>query len=142
MAHNASILADATRPRRRRWLLGVEPIFEGGWLHRGARARRWDVEDELIAVSVLGDVTVDLAAAQTLPAVVVVKAFALGRDVDVLVANGTRVELSGRPGNDHLTNEVPPVDEDHRVQIVRIQAHTGLGDVTVRVANPKGTPIA
>ena len=21
--------------KRRRWLLGLEPIFEGGWLHKG-----------------------------------------------------------------------------------------------------------
>jgi hypothetical protein len=119
---------------RRRWLLGIEPIFEGGWLHRGSRAQRWDVEDELVAVSIFGDVTVDLAGARTLPALVVVKAFAWGRDVDVLVADGTQVELNGRPGNTHLTNDVRCAPEKSPDHIVRIEAHTGLGDVTVRAA--------
>jgi hypothetical protein len=34
--------ARATPPphRRHRWLLGLEAIFEGGWRHKGERARR------------------------------------------------------------------------------------------------------
>jgi hypothetical protein len=40
--------------KRRRWLLGLEPISEGGL--KGKRAQAWDVEDELIAVALLGDV--------------------------------------------------------------------------------------
>jgi hypothetical protein len=134
MADVAPNPTDTTGRRSRRWLLGMEPIFEGGRLHRGSRARRWDVESELIAVSILGDVTVDLADARTLPPEVVVKAFALGRDVDVLVADGTQVVLSGRPGSKHLTNDVPSVNENSRSHVVRIEAHTGLGDVTVRIA--------
>ena len=47
--------------KRTRWLLGLEPIFEGGWLHRGKRAQSWDVESELVAVALLGDVTIDLS---------------------------------------------------------------------------------
>lgn len=121
-------------PRCRRWLLGLEPIFEGGWRHRGARATHWDVEDELVAVSILGDVTVDLAGARTLPNVVTVKAFALGRDVDVLVPDGVHVDLSGHARPGHVINDVPCVEENRRTSMVHIHAHTGLGDVTVRVA--------
>src|SRR5580700_9116324 len=95
---------------RRRWLLGLDPIFEGGWLHKGKRGQRWDVEAELMALSLLGDVTVDLSDTKSAPAEVLLKAFALGRDVDVYVAAGTHVELSGlRP--DHLRNNVPAADE-------------------------------
>ena len=112
----------------------MEPIFEGGWLHRGSRALRWDVEDELLAVAVFGDVTVDLADARTLPPVLLVRAFALGRDVDVHVVDSMHVELAGRPRNDHLSNDAPFVDEDCRNHIARIQAHTGRGDVNVHVA--------
>jgi hypothetical protein len=132
MAH---LTSHASGRRSRRWLLGLEPIFEGGWRHRGSRAKSWGVEDELLAVSIFGDVTVDLADARTVPTAVLVKAFAFGRDVDVLVAAGTRVELSGRPRNRHLNNQVPPVVADSREHTVHIQAHTGLGDVTVRVAS-------
>jgi hypothetical protein len=94
--------ADARR--RRRWLLGLEPIFEGGWLHRGKFAGSWDVEDELIAISVLGDVTIDLTNTNSAPPEISIDAFAIGRDVDVLVAQGTHVGLTGRPNNDRLNN--------------------------------------
>ena len=59
--------------------------------------------------------------------------------MDVLVGDRTHVELSGRAGNDHLTNDVPSVAEEDRDHVVRIQAHTGLGDVTVRVVSRPGT---
>jgi len=116
----------------RRWLLGVEPFFEGGWFHKGARSRSWDVEDKLGAVALLGDVTIDLTNPRTLPADIGVQAYAIGRDVEVLVRPGTRVELSGRANNDHLNNEVAdvaPTDDDH---VIKITGHTFLGDVTVR----------
>jgi hypothetical protein len=134
MAQAEANSADVTPPRSRRWLVGMEPIFEGGWLHRGRRAQHWSVEDELVAVAILGDVTVDLAQAKTLPAETIVKAYALGRDVDILVDERTHVALSSRPNNDHVSNEVPAVAEEQHAHVVRIQAHTGLGDVNVRVA--------
>ncbi len=42
-------------------------MFEGGWLHKGKRAHRWDVEDELSAVALFGDVTIDLSQAMSVP---------------------------------------------------------------------------
>jgi hypothetical protein len=121
--------------KRTRWLLGLEPIFEGGWLHRGKRARSWDVESKLVAVALLGDVTIDLSQAKTVPAEIAINAYAGLRDVDVFVGTNTHVELSGRANNDHLRNDVLAVSEDRREHIVRIQGHTALGDVTVRVAD-------
>jgi hypothetical protein len=75
------------RPPHRRWLLGLEPIFEGGW--QGERAGAWDVEDELIAIAFLGDVTIDLSQTNSAPAEIAIDANAVLRDVDVLVAEGT-----------------------------------------------------
>lgn len=121
--------------RRRRWLLGLEPVFEGGWLHKGARARKWDVEPELVALSLLGDVTVDLAGARSVPTEVSVRAYAIFRDVDVVVAKVTHVELSGRANNGHLNNDVTTVPEDQRDRIIRIHGHTFLGDVTARATD-------
>lgn len=124
-------LAPAT-PRAHRWLLGFEPVFEGGWLHRGRRARRWDVEPRIDAIALFGDVEIDLTTARTSPSEVSITAYALGRDIDVLVAAGTHVELSGRRRNDHLANRAPIVLEGDRRQSVRIVGHTWLGDITVR----------
>ena len=119
--------------RRRRWLLGIEPIFEGG--RQGKRARAWDVEDELIAIALLGDVTIDLSQTKSVPAEIAIKKFAIFRDVDVLVAANTQVDLFGGGLHGSLTNDVPDVPEDRREGVVRIHGHTVLGDVTVRIAS-------
>lgn len=122
----------ATNKPNHRWLLGIEPFFEGGWFHKGIRSRSWDVEEELGAVALLGDVTIDLANPRTMPAEIGIRAYAIGRDVEVLVRPGTRVELSGRAHNDHLNDEVtdsPLTGDDH---VIKIVGHTFLGDITVR----------
>jgi len=120
--------------KRRRWLLGLEPIFEGGWLHKGKRAGRWDVEGELSAVALFGDVTIDLSQTRSVPSEIAIDAWAIFRDVDVTVPKGTHVELSGGGLRGHLTNETPPVPEERRDRVVRIHGHTLLCDVTVGVA--------
>jgi hypothetical protein len=120
---------------RRRWLLGLEPIFEGGWLHKGKRARTWDVESELTAVALLGDVTIDLAHAKRAPAEISVNAYAILRDVEVLVPKGTFVELNGRANNDHLNNHATGEPDERPERVVRVQGHTLLGDVTARATD-------
>jgi hypothetical protein len=122
----------ATR-KRRRWLMGLEPIFEGGWLHRGTRARTWDVEAHLVAVALFGDVTVDLAGANSLQAETAINAWAIFRDVEVLVAAGDRVQLTGRGEFGDLTNQVLEMPEDGRGRAIRIHGHSLFGDVTWRV---------
>jgi metallophosphoesterase superfamily enzyme len=117
--------------KSRRWFLGLEPIFEGG--RKGKRAHAWDVEDELIAVALLGDVTIDLSQTRSAPAAVAINAYAILRDVDVFVAEGTHVELFGGVVRGDLTNDVPAVPEELRKGVVNIHGHTVLGDVTVRV---------
>jgi hypothetical protein len=127
-------------PKRRRWLLGLEPFFEGCCLHKAKRSRMWDVEDELVAIAVLGDVTVDLSDPKSMPTKVLLKAYALGRDVDVMIAFFTHVKISGRVHNDHLNNEVLSVSEIERSRVLRIEGHTLFGDVTVRIGDPSGIP--
>jgi hypothetical protein len=124
----------ATR-KRRRWLLGLEPIFEGGWLHRGTRARTWDVEAHLVAVALFGDVTVDLAHANSVPAETEINAWAIFRDVDVLVAPGAHVELTGGGLFGDLINDVPEIPDERPRRVIRIHSHTLVGDVASRVAD-------
>ena len=116
----------------RRYLLGLEPVFEGGWLHKGDRARDWNVEKELVAVSILGDVTIDLTSVKSLPSEIEIHAYAIGRDVDVIVPSGTHVEMSGRAHNDHLNNLAPSVPMAKGTRSVKITGHTIIGDVTTR----------
>jgi hypothetical protein len=118
--------------RRRRWLLALDPVFEAG--RQGRRAKAWDVEDELVAVALFGDVTIDLSDTRSAPAEIAIDAYAIVRDVDVLVGPRVRVELFGGVVRGDLRNDVPPVDADHCDRIVRIHGHALLGDVTVRLA--------
>ena len=119
--------------KRRRWLVGLEPISEGG--PRGKRAQAWDVEDELIAVALLGDVTIDLSQNKSAPAEIDIEAYALIRDIDVLVAEDAHVEMFGGVLRGNLKNEVPPVPEERRGRVIRIHGHCMLGDVTACLAN-------
>jgi hypothetical protein len=117
---------------RRRWLLGLEPFFEGG--RGGKRAQAWDVEDELVAVALFGDVTIDLSHTKSAPAEIAINAYAILRDVDVLVAEDTQVELFGGVLRGDLRNDVPDVSDERRKQLIRVHGHSLLGDVTVRLA--------
>jgi hypothetical protein len=118
--------------RRRRWLLALDPVFEAG--RQGTRAKAWDVEDELVAVAFLGDVTIDLSDTRSAPAEIAIDAYAILRDVEVRVGPRVRVELFGGVVRGDLRNEVPPVDGDHCDRIVRIHGHALFGDVTVALA--------
>jgi len=117
----------------RRYLLGLEPFFEGGWLHHGKRGRAWDVEKELVAIALFGDVTIDLTSVKSLPPMVKVHAYAIGRDVEIIVPSRTHAELVGRTNNGHLKSgtSIPPSGGSHSV---KIKGHTFLGDVTTREA--------
>jgi predicted membrane protein len=114
-------------------LLALDPIFEGG--RKGRRARAWDVEDELIGVALLGDVTIDLSDVKSAPAEIEIAAYALIRDVDVIVPAGARVEMFGRALLGDLQNEVATVPQEQRDRVVRIHGHALLGDVTARTSD-------
>jgi hypothetical protein len=115
---------------RRRWLVALDPIFEAG--RSGARAGGWDVEDELVAVALLGDVTIDLSQTKSSPVEVSIDAYAILRDVDVIVAPGDHVELTGGAFRGHLSNEVPDVAVGARRRTIHVHGHSALGDVTIR----------
>ena len=116
--------------KRRRWLLALDPIFEGG--RQGKRAHTWDVEDQLIAVALLGDVTIDLSRTKSSPAEIAISAYAIFRDVDVVLAQSDSVELWGGGLRGKLHNTLLPVPEERHTRVIRIHGHTVLGDVTVR----------
>lgn len=120
---------------RRRWLLGLEPVFEGGWLHKCARARSWEVEPRIAAVALFGDVVVDLVGTKSLPALVELRAYPVLRDVDVFVPEGMAVEVTGRWVADHVKSEVPDIPADRRARVLRVISHTFRGDVNIRVAS-------
>jgi hypothetical protein len=54
--------------------------------------------------------------------------------VDVLVAEGSHVEMSGGVVRGDLLNAVPAVPEQHRHNVIRVRGHSLFGDVTARIA--------
>jgi Cell wall-active antibiotics response 4TMS YvqF len=124
---------EITTPRvRRRWYLALDPIFEGGrW---GKRAKSWHVEDELVAVAIGGDVTLDLSQAYCCPAHVAIDAYAFFRDVDVIVPEGTEVQLFEDVRTGRLRNDVRGPTEGRCERMVTVHGHCLLGDVRVRSA--------
>jgi len=122
----------ASAGKRRRWFVSLQPIFESG--RQGRQAQAWDVEDELIAVAALGDVTIDLSTTKSTPEEIAIDAYAILRDVDVFVAADDHVELFGGVLRGDLRNDVPAVPEERRHRVIRVHGHSLLGDVTVRVA--------
>jgi hypothetical protein len=128
-----------TGTERHRWLLGLEPFFEGGWLHRGRRAHHWAVEDALTAVALLGDVTIELAHTKSLPEKVDIKAWSIFRDVDIVVPAGTHVQIAGRTFRGSFANRVADSSGSTPDHVVSIHGLALLGDVNVRVADH--TPI-
>lgn len=123
-------LPDTAGPRapvahRTRWLLALL----GDSDRRGA----WDVEDELKAVAVLGDVTIDLRAAHITSREIKIVARAVVKDVEVIVPAGVAVELTGVAVRGDIENTVPPITWGERERFtVRIEAHAVMGDVVVR----------
>lgn len=133
MNSDSSPVGNSSSRGGRRWLLGLEPIFEGGWWHKGGRARSWEVEEQLVAVALVGDVVVDLAGAKSLPSCVQLDAYPVLRDVEVIVPEGLAVDVSGRWVADHVTSEAPDVPADQRVGVLRVVSHAVRGDVQIRV---------
>ena len=79
-----------------------------------------EVEDETVAVAVLGDVTIDLSRSERVPAEVAISAGAILRDVEVIVPEGTHVELSGGVFRGQLTEERGPLRRAHPVGCVSL----------------------
>jgi hypothetical protein len=79
-------------------------------------------------------VTIDLSRVKSAPAEIDIDAYAIFRDVDVLVAEGVHVEMSGGVLRGDLRNDVPVVPGEQRRNVIRIHGHTLLGDVTARIA--------
>jgi len=117
--------------KRRRWLLGLEPFFEAG--REGKRAAGWNVEDELIAVAFLGDVTIDLSKATIAGREITILAWAVFRDVEVIVSADTIVELSGSVVWGDPESRVPPASSTAPNSAVRIKGHALIGDVEVHL---------
>jgi hypothetical protein len=89
------------------------------------------IDRELVAVSVLGDVVLDLRQAHVPSGVVLITATAVLGDVKIIVPDGVVVRLSGFAvlGDRKIkVREIPP---GRTAPVVQVRAHAVLGDVKV-----------
>lgn len=98
----------------------------------GEEAAEWNVEDELVAIALLGDVTIDLSRANIEGREITISAWAFVRDVDVIVARDTIVELSGSVVWGDLKSAVSPASPAPTGPVVRVNGRAVIGDVQVR----------
>jgi hypothetical protein len=108
--------------RHRRVMLGV--LFD-------SRLGRPAVENEITAVAVLGDVRIDLSKARVTSNEITIRAYAILKDVEIIVPDGVAVDLSGVAVMGDNANMVPPVPVGASRFVVKIDGHAILGDVEV-----------
>jgi len=99
------------------------------------RAGTWDAEEELVAISFLGDVIIGLSRARTTPTEITIEAWALLRDIEVVVPESTRVDLGGDSVWGDLDDQASAASEDGDGLSVRVHGHVVVGDATVRAGN-------
>ncbi|MEO3813940.1 DUF1707 domain-containing protein [Sphaerisporangium sp. B11E5] len=126
--------APPARPgKTRRWYVAVM----GDTKRRG----KWRVDQEIGAVAVMGDVTIDLREAEVRSREIDIVATAVMGDVKIIVPDGVDVDLSGVAFmGDKKVNviEAPP---GHNAPVVRVRAYAVMGDVKV-VGDSKAKPIS
>jgi hypothetical protein len=89
------------------------------------------IERDLEALSVMGDVVLDLRGAQVPTGEVVLCATAVMGDVRVIVPDGVRVELSGYAVLGDRKVAVRKVSPGLHVPVVRVRAQAVMGDIKV-----------
>jgi len=119
-----------TPSRTRRVMLG---LMFGGSKRSGPRA----LEEDIIAVALLGDVEINLCDARITSREITIHAWAIVNDVEVIIPEGVAVELSGVAVKGDLENWVTPASPGTSRFVVKIQGHAVLGDVEVRRPWPK-----
>ncbi|WP_433500531.1 DUF1707 SHOCT-like domain-containing protein [Sphaerimonospora sp. CA-214678] len=95
------------------------------------RKGKWRIDQEIGAVCVMGDVTIDLREAEVrTPEVDIVVTCVMG-DVKVIVPDGVDVELSGFTFLGDKKVRVVEAPTGHNAPVVRVRAHVVMGDVKV-----------
>jgi predicted membrane protein len=108
-------------------------LMFGGSKRSGPRA----LEEDIIAVALLGDVEINLCDARITSREITIHAWAIVNDVEVIIPEGVAVDLSGVAVKGDLENWVTPASPDTSRFVVKIQGHAVLGDVEVRRPWPK-----
>ncbi|WP_345599892.1 DUF1707 SHOCT-like domain-containing protein, partial [Thermocatellispora tengchongensis] len=109
--------------RARRWFVAIM----GDTKRRG----KWRIDRELGAVSVMGDVTLDLREAEVRTGQVDIVATAVMGDVKIIVPDGVDVDLDGMAIMGDKRVEVAEAAPGMNVPVIRVKAFALMGDVKI-----------
>ena len=98
------------------------------------RAGRWRLPARVRAWCLMGDVHLDLRSVVCSEEEVVIRAWTLMGDLEVVVPDGVEVELRGFDLLGDRELRLAPVPRRAGTPLVRVQAYTMMGDVTIRSA--------
>ncbi|MBF8189920.1 DUF1707 and DUF2154 domain-containing protein [Nonomuraea sp. K274] len=119
----ASMPAPARERRKRRWFVGIM----GDSKRRGT----WRIDQELGAVAVMGDVLLDLRAAEVTTDLVDITAISVMGDVKIIVPDGVNVDIDGLAVMGEKKVDVLEPAPGTNVPVVRVHAYAVMGDVKV-----------
>ncbi|MET8140653.1 DUF1707 domain-containing protein [Sphaerisporangium sp. NPDC005288] len=118
--------------RARRWYVAVM----GDTKRRG----KWRVDQEIGAVAVMGDVTIDLREAEVRSNEVDIVATAVMGDIKIIVPDGVDVDLTGIAVMGDKRVDVLEAPPGQHVPVVRVRAYAVMGDVRV-IGDSQAKPI-
>jgi hypothetical protein len=118
--HYRSARPRTPRPRGRGWIVSVfgDIMRSGSWPSR-----------RTTPVAVFGDIDLDLRQAELPPGEVIISAVAPFGNIDVLVPDGTRVELGGFAV--FGSKKVAVTADDNSTALMRVRGYTLFGSVKV-----------
>ncbi|MGN9844761.1 DUF1707 SHOCT-like domain-containing protein [Nonomuraea sp. H19] len=122
----------AREGRKRRWFVGIM----GDSKRRGS----WQIDQELGAVAVMGDVLLDLREAEVRTDMVDITAVSVMGNVKIIVPDGVNVDLDGVAIMGDKKVDVLEAAPGMNVPVVRVHAYAVMGDVKV-IGDSRAQPL-
>ncbi|GAA0912673.1 DUF1707 SHOCT-like domain-containing protein [Nonomuraea longicatena] len=113
----------AAPQRKKRWFMSIM----GDTKRRG----KWRVDSDLAALSVMGDVVLDLREAEVRTDVIDITAIAVMGDVKIIVPDGVEIDLDGFALMGDKKVDVLEAPHGMRVPVVRVHGYALMGDIKV-----------
>ncbi|WP_433422263.1 DUF1707 SHOCT-like domain-containing protein [Microtetraspora malaysiensis] len=104
------------------------------------RQGTWRIDQEIGAVCVMGDVTLDLREAEVRSNTIDIVATCVMGDVKIIVPDGVDVELSGFTFMGDKKVEVVEAPPNRNAPVVRVKAYVVMGDVKI-IGDSRAKPI-
>ncbi len=131
-AHHPPAPAGGGGGKVRKWIVAV--------MGDAKRQGTWRIDQEIGAVCVMGDVTLDLREAEVRSNAIDIVATCVMGDLKIIVPDGVDVELSGMTIMGDKKVEVVEAPPNRNAPVVRVRAYVVMGDVKI-IGDSRAKPI-